>query len=88
MAKIRVVMERRKAIGVPSQSIIRKAEGNILFLAEEGKTKMVQVEKGLETDGWVEIKSDKIKEGQFIVTMGQDRLKDGESISITKEATK
>ncbi len=88
MAKIRVVMERRNAIGVPRQSIIRKAEGNIIFLAEQDKAKMVKIEKGLETDGWAEIKSGIIKEGQSVISMGQDRIKDGESISITTEATK
>jgi len=88
MAKIRVVIARRYAVGVPRQSIILKADGNVLFLADEGDATMVQVEKGLETDGWVEIKSDKIIEGQSIITMGQDRLKDGDTISITKEATR
>jgi multidrug efflux pump subunit AcrA (membrane-fusion protein) len=88
MAKIRVVMERREAIGVPRQSVIPKAEGIVIFLADQGKAKMVRVEKGLETDGWVEIRSDKVKEGQSVISMGQDRLKDGDVISITKEDKK
>lgn len=88
MAKIKVVMDRRDATGVPRQSIIRKAEGNVIFLADGDKAKMMQIEKGLETNGWVEIKSDKVKEGQSVISMGQDRLKDGDLISITKEAIK
>jgi RND family efflux transporter MFP subunit len=88
MAKIRVVMESHNAIGVPRQSIIPKAEDTVLFLADQDKAKMVRVEKGLETDGWVEIKSDKVKEGQSVISMGQDRLKDGDVISITKEDKK
>lgn len=87
MAKIRVVMDRRDAVGVPRQAIIKRADGSVVFVAEGAKAKMIQIEKGLETDGWVEIKSDKVKEGQSVISMGQDRLKDGESISITKEAT-
>ena len=88
MAKIKVVMDRRDAAGVPRQAVIKRAEGSVVFLADGDKAKMVSIEKGLETDGWVEIKSDKIKEGQSIITMGQDRIKDGDPISITKEATK
>jgi multidrug efflux pump subunit AcrA (membrane-fusion protein) len=88
MAKIRVMMERRNAIGVPRQSIIRKADGNVIFLADQDKAKMIKVEKGLETDGWAEIKSNNVKEGQPVISMGQDRLRDEESISITKEATR
>ena len=88
MAKIRVVISSRSAVGVPRQSIISKAEGNVIFLADGSQAKMVRIEKGLETNGWVEIKSNNVKEGLSVVSMGQDRLKDGESISITKEATK
>jgi RND family efflux transporter MFP subunit len=88
MAKIKVVMDRRDAVGVPRQSIILKTDGNVIFIADGTKAKMVSIEKGLETDGWVEVKSDKIKEGQSVISMGQDRLKDGELISIIKEATK
>jgi RND family efflux transporter MFP subunit len=88
IARIKVVMERRDAVGVPRQSVIPKAEGTVIFLADQGKAKMVRVEKGLETDGWVEIMSDRVKEGQSVISMGQDRLKDGVSISVTKEDTK
>jgi RND family efflux transporter MFP subunit len=88
MAKIKVVMDRSDAVGVPSQSIIRKADGYVIFVADGAKAKMISVKKGLETDGWVEIKSDNVKEGQSIITMGQDRIKDGDPISLTKEAAK
>jgi RND family efflux transporter MFP subunit len=88
MAKIKVVMDHRDAVGVPSQSIIRKADGYVIFAADGAKAKMINIKKGLETDGWVEVKSDNVKEGQSIISMGQDRLKDGESISLTKEAAK
>jgi RND family efflux transporter MFP subunit len=88
MAKIRVVMERHDAIGVPRQSVIPKAEGTVIFLADQGRAKMEKIRKGLETDGWVEIKSGSIKEGQSVISMGQDRLKDGDAISITKGDTK
>jgi RND family efflux transporter MFP subunit len=88
MAKIRVVLDTHDAVGVLRQSIIRKAEGDVLFLVEDNRARMIQVEKGLETSGWVEIRSDNIKEGQPVISMGQDRIKDGEYISITKEDTR
>lgn len=88
LANIRVVIERRNAIGVPRHCVIPKAEGTVIFLADQGKAKMIKIQKGLETDGWVEIRSDNVKDGQSVIFMGQDRLKDGEAISITKEDTK
>jgi multidrug efflux pump subunit AcrA (membrane-fusion protein) len=85
MAKINVVLSRHDAMGVPRDSILKRTIGRIIFLAQGGRARMVKVETGLEMDGWVEILSGDLKEGDLVITMGQDQLEDGSLISILRE---
>ncbi|MBN1626753.1 MAG: efflux RND transporter periplasmic adaptor subunit [Deltaproteobacteria bacterium] len=85
MARIKVVLGRHKAIGVPRKSLLKRTGGDVIFLAEGRKARMVQVTTGLQMDGWVEIVSGDVKEGAPVVTMGQDQLEDGSLISILRE---
>jgi multidrug efflux pump subunit AcrA (membrane-fusion protein) len=85
MAKIKVVLDRHDAMGVPRDAILKRTSGKVIFLAEAGSTRMVQVETGLEMDGWVEIISGDLREGDSVITMGQGQLNDGSLISILRE---
>lgn len=85
IALINVILGAHEGTGVPREAVLKRLNGTNLFVAEKGIAKMVPVETGLENDGWIEILSKNIKEGQSIVTMGQDRLSDGTAISIVKE---
>jgi len=85
IAGIKVILSTHEGTGVPREAVLKKLEGNVLFVADKEKAKMFPVETGIENDGWIEIFSKDIKEGQQVVTMGQDRLSDGRPISILKE---
>jgi RND family efflux transporter MFP subunit len=85
MAKINVIMERKEAVGLPSEAILRRTTGQVVFLAERGRARMIRVETGLEMDGWIEIVSGDIPENSPVITMGQDQLEDGSLISILRE---
>ena len=85
MAKINVVLDRHDAMGVPRDAVLKRTTGEIIFLAEGGKARMIKVEIGLEMDGWVEILSGDLREGASVTTMGQDQLNDGSMISILRE---
>jgi len=85
MAKINVVLDRHDAMGVPRDAVLKRTTGEIIFLAEGGRARMVQVETGLEMDGWVEIISGDLHESASVITMGQDQLNDGSMISILRE---
>ncbi|MDB9822709.1 efflux RND transporter periplasmic adaptor subunit [Deltaproteobacteria bacterium] len=85
MAKINVLLDRHDAMGVPRDAILKRSSGEIIFLAEGGKARMVQVETGLETDGWIEIISGDIRDGSAVIIMGQDQLNNGSLVSILRE---
>ena len=85
MAKISVVLERRRAIGVPRKAVLPRTDGKIIFLAQGDTAKAVQVKTGLETDGWVEITSGNLHEGAPVITMGQDMLNAGLRINVLRE---
>jgi len=85
MAKIKVVLDSHDAMGVPREAILERTSGRIIFLAEAERARMVQVKTGLEMDSWVEIISGDLREGDPVITMGQDQLNDGSLISILRE---
>ncbi len=85
MAKIKVVLGRHNAMGVPRKALLKRTSGEIIFLAEGGKARIIPVKTGLQMNGWVEIISGDIKEGASVITMGQDQLNDGSLISVLRE---
>jgi len=46
--------------------------------------RLVRVETGLETDGWVELKAGGLTKGTPVVTEGQTSLKDGAPVTVSK----
>lgn len=85
MAKIKVIMDRRKAMSVPRKAILQRQGVKTIFLAEGEKAIMVQLKTGLEMEGRVEVLAPHLREGCLVVTMGQDQLNDGSLISILRE---
>jgi multidrug efflux pump subunit AcrA (membrane-fusion protein) len=85
MAKIQMIMDRRDSMSVPRKAVLQRKNGQVIFLAEEGKAKMVQLETGLEMDGWIEVLAPDLREGCSVIAMGQDQLNDGSLISILRE---
>jgi RND family efflux transporter MFP subunit len=85
IARIKVILSSHYGIGIPRAAGIRKLDGTKVFVTEQGTAKMIPVETGLENDGWIEITSKGVKAGINVVTMGQDRLSDGSSVSILRE---
>ena len=85
MAKIGIILESRQSIGVPIKAVLRRGDGKVIFLAEGNKARMIPVETGLETNGWIEIISNTLKQGDKVITMGQDKINDGSSVNIIRE---
>ncbi len=85
IARIKVLLSSHEGLGIPRASALKKLDGTIIFTVENGKAKSGYVVTGLENDGWIEIITKDIKPGASIVSMGQDRLSDGESVSILRE---
>jgi len=84
MAQIRVILESKRGLSVPSTAIQQRGGKSIVFTVSEDKARMVQVQTGIENDGWTEVISDKLNDQSLVVSMGQDMLEDGQVVSVQK----
>ncbi len=69
------------ALMVPTEALIPIQNGKVIFVAEDGKAKQVEVKIGTRTDSMVRILSG-IKAGDTILTSGVMSLKDGTSVKV------
>ncbi len=85
MADVKVIFETRQALAVPAVSVQKRVDGNVIFLAKDGKSHQVAVQTGLENDGMLEIASAGLNENDMVVTMGQNMLNDGTSVTVQEQ---
>ncbi|MBU1056461.1 MAG: efflux RND transporter periplasmic adaptor subunit [Proteobacteria bacterium] len=86
MAEIEVLLAQRKGLGVPKASLQQRGGRTIIFLVEKDVARMVEVETGLESDGWIELKGNNLHEKTFVVSMGQFLLEEGTRVTVQKES--
>ena len=85
MAQIRVILETKQGLAVPSTAIQQRDNKSVVFIISDNKAQKVQVQTGIENNGWTEIISNNLNERNLIVTMGQDMLNDDQLVSVQKE---
>ena len=85
MAQIRVILEAKQGLAVPSTAIQQRDNKSVVFIISDDKAQKVQVQTGIENNGWTEIISNNLNERNLIVTMGQDMLNDDQLVSVQKE---
>jgi RND family efflux transporter MFP subunit len=77
--------ERKKALIVPRDALVPVAGGNAVFAVLDGKAKMIQVQvigyEGLSAGVYAE----GLREGMKVVTKGNERLRDGQPVSVMGE---
>jgi len=81
---VRVMVKTRllkSALKIPLRALVRTDSLNYVFVVEGGRARRREVETGLVSRGWVEIKSD-LQEGDTVVTLGAAGLQDGEAVRI------
>ncbi|NLY43240.1 MAG: efflux RND transporter periplasmic adaptor subunit [Clostridiaceae bacterium] len=72
------------AIVVPYEVLKDDEDRKLVYVFEDGKAKEVQVETGIESDLFIEIKGN-IKEGDKIISNPSDKIKDGTSIRLIED---
>ena len=82
MAELRVMLVRREALGVPAEALQQRGKCSVVFGLEDDLASVIEVETGLETDGWVEIRAGQLSEGTPVVTMGQFLLDEGALVTV------
>ncbi|MBN2398695.1 MAG: efflux RND transporter periplasmic adaptor subunit [Deltaproteobacteria bacterium] len=87
MASTAIVLESREGQGVPADAVLERSGKSVIFTAQDGTARMVEVTTGIETNGYMELQGTTLPEGTPVVTRGQTFLNDGASIKITKEAS-
>lgn len=85
MAEVSVILETQKGLAVPTESILIRDNKFVVFIVSGDKAHKVSVQKGIENNGWTEVTSSELKEQSMVVTMGQNMLDEGKTVSIQKE---
>lgn len=85
-ATVRIITERRpKTLVVPKKALILETDEDDVFIIEEGKARRAAVELGFVEGDRVEIVSG-LKEGDIVVTIGHEGLKDGAAVRLAGTA--
>ncbi len=71
MVDLELILEQHAAVGVPAEALLKQNRGWRIFTVESGRACLIEVEPGLETAGWIEIKNKAIAAGAPVVSMGQ-----------------
>ena len=80
LVEMRVFLNEKEAMGVPIRAIQQRNSTSNVFIAEGNIAKMIKVETGLETDGWVEIAGGDLPADARIVVQGGFLLNEGKAI--------
>lgn len=83
MADLTLVFESHESLGVPSASILVRAGRQVVFVVQDGRAVVREVETGLQNDAWTEILSG-LKTGEAVVTEGQTQLHDDMPVEVLK----
>jgi HlyD family secretion protein len=76
-AKVSLIIGESKAVPVVlKEAIMGKVPGAYVYVIENNKAILRNVKLGIRQDGYFEV-IDGIKEGDAVVFMGQQRLRDG-----------
>jgi len=87
MAQIKIILEKRQGWAVPLASIQQRDNKSIVFIVSDDKAKKIQVQTGIEDQGWTEVLGDELNEQNLVISMGQDMLNDGQLVSLQKEGS-
>jgi membrane fusion protein, multidrug efflux system len=73
--------ENNKALVVPVSVIQKTSEGDVVYVAKDGKARAVTVAKGRNSNGNVEILSG-LEAGDKVIIAGFEDLENGEAVAI------
>jgi len=84
-ASVEIIVEQRQnALVIHQDALIVKPNGDkFVFIADNDKAKMVKIATGIESNTEVEVTSG-LKEGDKIIILGQENLKDGVKIKFSE----
>jgi len=85
LAEMDVILARRQALGVPTESVKIRAGRTVVFVTDGERARMVALKTALATQGWVEVVEGDLSAGDAVVRVGQELLDDGTAVRVVKE---
>ncbi len=82
LAEVSLILDSSEGLAINANAIVRRGGKLNIFKAENGKALMIPVETGLTNNSYIQISSDRLKEGDEIVIQGQSMLNDGQAIKV------
>ncbi len=86
LANLTLVLKTRNGLAVPTSSIVNRDGSKAIFIAENGKSKLIKISVGLENEGYTEVTSSQLKAGDKVIVVGQHMVNDGSSIAVSNGA--
>ena len=86
LVRLRLVLdEHPNAMLVPKRGLIYQEDRILAYVVREGKAVQVVIEPGFENPTHLEHLGEGLEVGDVVVTIGQDRLEDGEAVEVLAE---
>ncbi len=86
LVRLRLVLDSHEdAILVPKRGVIYDEDRMLVFAIRDGKAVQIELQPGFENPTHIEHLGTEINEDDVIVTIGQDRLDDGEAVEVLPE---
>ncbi len=85
MADVTLLLRHTAGLGVPRDAVQLRADTHVLFTVQDDTARMLQVETGIESDGYIEVQGDSLTPDLPVVTMGQFLLNDGTPVAVREE---
>ena len=85
LLNIDIILEEIKgAILIPEQAILTSRDYSYVFVIDNDTARLQKVTKGINNQGKTQI-LDGVNEGDMVVTLGHEKLKDGSKIQLIEE---
>jgi RND family efflux transporter MFP subunit len=84
LVEVTIVTDRRRGLGIPLGAVQKRGGNDVVFQVQDGVAHMAAVQKGRQSEGWVEIVSGLSPEAA-VVSQGQDLIVEGTPVAIVTE---
>jgi RND family efflux transporter MFP subunit len=82
LAELTLILSTHQGLAVPAASLLNRDQGQVIFVADNGKARMVSVKTGLSNEGFCEVSGESLKEGDLVIVKGQHLLNNGQEIQL------
>jgi RND family efflux transporter MFP subunit len=78
--------QAQPALQVPADAIVRRADGSAVVWVVRGDTATaLTVASGRRSRGWVEVITPELREGELVVTLGNESLREGQQVKAVRD---